>query len=66
MVFLGRLVFFVGLIVTVVSLVLGFGLLFAGIANWAQFFLMAIPLGFLLLFAGLSTHVLIEPRESDK
>ncbi len=63
---LGRIVFFVGLLITVVSLTAGFTLLYMNIQNWAQFCFMAVPLGFMLLFAGLSTNVLLEERSNDK
>ena len=62
---LGRITLIVGLVITVVSLVLGFGLMFKGSYDeWAKFFFMAVPLGFVITFAGLSTVVLFAPRSS--
>ncbi len=54
-----------GLIITAVSLVAGFGFMFMDYDELAIFFLMAIPLGFVILFTGLSTVVMFSSRESD-
>ena len=63
----GRYSLIVGLIITVVGLIFGFGFMFADShEELAKMFLMAVPLGFLLGFAGLSTIVLFSPRDSDK
>lgn len=66
MLLLGRVVFYIGLVLTLIGVLGGFVLMFADIQNWAQFCFMLSPVGFLLLFAGLSTTVLTEPRDSDK
>jgi hypothetical protein len=66
MVLFGRIVFVVGLIITVLSFVLGFWFMFQGNSSVAKPLLMAIPFGFLILFGGLSTVVLFEPRDSEK
>ena len=63
---LGRIVFFVGLLITVITLIAGFVLLYKDIQNWAQACFMAVPLGFMLMFAGLSTNIFLEPRSTDK
>lgn len=63
---IGRYSLIAGLIITVVSLVFGFGFMFSGRDELAKMFLMAVPFGFLVLFAGLSTVVLFSPRDSDK
>jgi hypothetical protein len=63
---LGRLALIMGLLITFISLALGFGLMFnGGYDDWAEFFFMAVPLGFLVTFAGLSTVVLFS-TENDK
>jgi hypothetical protein len=62
----GQYVLILGLVMTIVGLVFGFGFMFSGQQEWAKFFLMVVPLGFLILFAGLSTVVLFSPREKDK
>ncbi len=66
MLLLGRIVFYFGLFLTIISIIAGFSFMFSGVSNWAQFCFMAVPLGFLLLFAGLSTNVLLEPRSNEK
>ncbi|PID48743.1 MAG: hypothetical protein CR991_10085 [Proteobacteria bacterium] len=66
MLLLGRIVFVIGLIVTIIGVVGGFGFMYADVHNWAKFCFMLSPVGFLLLFVGLSTTVLVEPRDSDK
>ncbi|MFZ1386236.1 MAG: hypothetical protein WBP46_01060 [Thiolinea sp.] len=63
---LGRIVFFVGLLITIVTVIAGFVLLYKDIQNWAQACFMAVPLGFVLMFAGLSTNIFLEPRSTDK
>ncbi|PIE00976.1 MAG: hypothetical protein CSA79_01660 [Thiothrix nivea] len=66
MVLIGKICFYVGLFLTVIGIIAGFGFMFAEINDWAKFFLMVVPLGFLLLFTGLSTGLLFAPRGSDK
>ena len=63
---IGRYSMILGLLLTIIGLVLGFGFLFSDQEEWAKLFLMIIPVGFLLLFAGLSTVILFAPRDSDK
>ena len=63
---LGRYSVILGLVLTVVGLVCGFGFMFADKDDLAQFFLMIVPVGFLILFAGLSTVVMFSPRDNDK
>ena len=63
---IGRYSLITGLVLTLIGLVFGFGLMFAGQDDWAKFFLMIVPFGFLVLFAGLSTVVLFAPRDSGK
>ncbi len=66
MALLGRIILYIGLVITVVSLVLGFGFMFNDQDKLAKFFLMAIPFGFVILFVGVSTVVLFAPRESQE
>ena len=63
---IGRYSLIVGIIITVIGLILGFGFMFADKDELAKLFLMVVPLGFLLAFAGLSTIILFSPRDSDK
>ncbi len=63
MALLGRILVYIGLIITAVSLVLGFGFMFNDQDKLAQFFLMAIPFGFVILFAGVSTVVMFASDE---
>ncbi len=65
MALLGRVLLYLGLIITAVSLVLGFGFMFNDQDQLAKFFLMAIPFGFVILFTGVSTIVMFSPRDSD-
>jgi hypothetical protein len=64
-VLIGKICFYVGLFLTILGIVFGFGFMFAEADEWAKFFFMVVPLGFLLLFAGLSTGLLFAPRDSD-
>ena len=66
MTLLGRILLVVGLIITVVSLVLGFGFMFNDQDKLAQFFLMAIPFGFVILFTGVSTVVMFPSDEKKR
>ncbi|CAA6819571.1 MAG: Unknown protein [uncultured Thiotrichaceae bacterium] len=69
MVLLGRILTYFGLIVTAISFVTGFWLMFSGQGEESQIFFMAIPFGFAVLFAGVSTLILFsprDPRESEK
>ncbi|MEN9503078.1 MAG: hypothetical protein RI964_2363 [Pseudomonadota bacterium] len=63
---IGRYSFIVGLVLTIIGLIFGFGFMFAGNDELAKTFLMVVPLGFLILFAGLSTIILFSPRDSDQ
>ncbi len=63
---IGRYSTIIGLLLTVVGLVFGFGFMFAHNDELAKFFLMVVPFGFLILFAGVSTVVMFSPREDDK
>ena len=61
----GRILLIVGLVISSVSLVLGFGFMFNDYDELAKFFLMAIPFGFVMLFTGVSTVVMFSPREIE-
>jgi hypothetical protein len=64
---LGRIIFIIGLIITVVGLFGGFWLMFQGSNDaLAKLLLMAVPTGFMIMFAGLSTSVLFSSREDGK
>lgn len=42
-----------GIALTAIGLLVGFGLMFAGVDDYAVLFLGAVPFGFLFLFSGL-------------
>jgi len=65
MVTFGRITLIIGLIVTAVSLIVGFALMFMDYDGLAIYFLMAIPFGFVILFTGVSTVVMFSPREIE-
>ena len=62
----GQYTLIVGLILTIISLILGFWFMFDHPDDWAKLFFMVVPVGFLLTFAGLSTVVLYSPRGNTK
>ena len=62
----GQYTLIVGLILTIISLILGFWFMFDHQDDWAKLFFMVAPVGFLLTFAGLSTVVLYSPRGNTK
>jgi FtsH-binding integral membrane protein len=62
----GQYTLIVGLILTIISLILGFWYMFHNQDEWAKLFFMVVPVGFLLTFAGLSTVVLYSPRDNAK
>ncbi|MCK5896183.1 MAG: hypothetical protein KAG20_05225 [Cocleimonas sp.] len=65
-VLIGKIVAFIGLFITIVGLLFGFGLMFQGGNDvLATFFLMSIPVGFVVLFAGFSTVIMFSPRETE-
>ncbi len=63
---IGQGIFIIGLILSVVGLIFGFGLMFADNDKWAMRFLMAVPAGFALLFTGLATSVMFSPRDDSE
>ena len=63
----GQISVIIGLIITIITIVAGFGLMFyGGYDAWAKLFFMAVPVGFLILFTGVATVALFAPRESDR
>ena len=63
----GHILFIIGLILTVVGLIFGFGLMFqGGNDTWATRFLIAVPTGFMLMFTGLATSVMFSPHDNDQ
>jgi len=65
-VLIGKIVLYLGLLITAVGLVFGFGIMFQGDNDeLAKLFLMSIPFGFVVLFTGLATVVMFSPRESE-
>jgi hypothetical protein len=62
----GKIVAIIGLLITIVGLLFGFGLMFqGGNDEFAKFFLMSVPVGFVTLFAGFSTVIMFSPREDE-
>ena len=63
----GQISVYIGLIITIITFVAGFGLMFhGGYDAWAKLFFMLVPVGFLILFTGVATVALFAPRESDR
>lgn len=60
---LGRWLLIIGGVMTVIGLVVGFGLLFTGHKEQAMTGLSLAPLGFVFGFAGLVIVVMTEPRD---
>ena len=58
----GRFLFVLGLIITVVGLVAGFTLMFKDYDELAKVFLMIIPIGFIVGFAGLTATLITSPE----
>ncbi|HFC92403.1 MAG TPA: hypothetical protein ENJ51_06275 [Leucothrix mucor] len=62
----GKIIAYIGLLISAAGLVFGFGLMFQGSNDeLAKFFLMSIPFGFVVLFTGFSTVIMFSPRESE-
>ncbi len=55
----GRIAVLAGSIVTLISLVIGFGAMFMGEDNLAKPFIALIPVGFVTVFAGLVATLLV-------
>ena len=63
----GHISIIVGLIVTIFTFVIGFGLMFyGGYDAWVKLLLMLVPVGFLILFTGVATVTLFSPEERSK
>ena len=62
---IGKSIFIIGLVLTIVGLILGFGFLILDNDKWALRFLMAVPTGFVFLFTGLATSVMFSPRNDS-
>ena len=58
----GRFLFVLGLIITVVGLIAGFTLMFKDYDELAKVFLMIIPIGFIIGFAGLTATLITSPE----
>jgi hypothetical protein len=64
---LGRICVIIGLIITAIAFIAGFGLMFyGGYDALVKILLMIVPVGFLILFTGVATVTLFAPRESDR
>ncbi|MCK5902769.1 MAG: hypothetical protein KAG28_06430 [Cocleimonas sp.] len=62
----GKIIAYIGLFITIVGLIFGFGIMFQDTNDeLAKLFFMIIPFGFVLFFTGMSTVVLFSPRESE-
>ncbi|PWQ99063.1 hypothetical protein [Leucothrix pacifica] len=63
---IGRFLFILGLILTLIGLVAGFGLMFQDIDEWAKLFLMLVPVGFVIGFAGFTATLMSTPDKREK
>ena len=61
----GQILFFIGLIMAIVGLIVGFWLMFQDSDKWAVRFLIAVPTGFMFMFTGLATSVLLSPNDDS-
>ncbi len=57
----GIISLYLGLVLTVIGLIGGFGLMWVGIDDWAKPLIATVPLGFLLVFNGVVTTLLYRP-----
>ncbi len=63
---IGKVVLYIGLLITTAGLFFGFGIMFKGNNDeLAKVFLMSVPFGFVILFTGVATVVMFSPRESE-
>jgi hypothetical protein len=63
---IGKIVSYIGLTITVIGLIFGFGIMFqGGNDDLAKTFLMSVPFGFVILFTGFSTVIMFSPREDE-
>jgi len=63
---IGKVILYIGLFITVVGLMFGFGIMFQGDNDeLAKLFLMSVPFGFVIFFTGMSTIIMFSPRESE-
>ena len=63
----GQILFFIGLILSIVGLVFGFGLMFQGGNDvWATRLLVSVAIGFMIMFTGLATSVMFSPIDDNK
>jgi len=63
---IGRFLFILGLILTLIGLVVGFGFMFQDIDEWAKLFLMLVPVGFVIGFAGFTATLMSTPEKREK
>ena len=67
MALVGRVIFYIGLMVSVVGLIGGFSLMFQGSGDpIAKTLLMSVPIGFIVMFLGMSTAVMFAPPREDE
>ena len=63
---IGRITTWLGVILTAVGLIAGFGLIWLGQQQTAKIFLMLTPIGFLLLLTGVVTAFLSDETEQPR
>ena len=63
---IGRYLLIIGLILTLVGLIAGFGFMFQGIDEWAKLFLMMVPVGFVVGFTGFTATLMGSPEKREK
>ena len=65
MIKLSQIGLLVGLLMTLLSLIAGFFLMFNGFDQWAKYCFMSVPVGFMLLFVSLVSIVMFSPSQSE-
>jgi hypothetical protein len=62
----GMISLYLGLALGAIGLIGGFGLMFAGIEEWAKPLIAMVPIGFLLMFTGVVTTLLHSPSDGNE
>ncbi len=62
----GVISLYVGLVMSIVGLIGGFGLMISGEQSWSKPLIAMVPIGFLLVFNGLVTTILHRPASHEE
>jgi hypothetical protein len=62
----GMISLYLGLVLTAIGLIGGFGMMWAGNDAWAKPLIAMVPVGFLLMFTGIVTTLLHSPRSGSR